>query len=80
LPAFESLALFDRAVSDKSPATASDVDRVGRPSWVISGSHSILVAPGEHLAPMVIRAARLAAILLRIARGLRHEDNGSARL
>src|SRR6266567_2088672 len=30
-----------------------------------------LVATGEHLAAMVIRAARLAAILLRIAKGLR---------
>ena len=39
-----------------------------------------LVATGEHLAAMVIRAARLAAILLRIARGLRHADKGPARL
>src|SRR2546429_7321351 len=43
-----------------------------RPKSAISGSHSILVAPGEHLAPMVIQAARLAATLLRIARRLRH--------
>ncbi len=42
------------------------------PFRAISGSHSIPVAPGEHLAPMVIRAALLAAILLlRIAKGLR---------
>ena len=34
------------------------------PKSAISGSHSILVATGEHLAAMVIRAARLAAILL----------------
>ena len=50
------------------------------PFRAISGSHSILVAPGEHLAPMVIQAARLAATLLRIARGLRHADKGPARL
>ena len=30
-----------------------------------------LIVTGEHLAAMVIQAARLAAILLRIARGLR---------
>jgi hypothetical protein len=30
-----------------------------------------LVPTGEHLSAMVIRAARLAAILLRIAKGLR---------
>ena len=39
-----------------------------------------LVPTGEHLSAMVIRAARLAAILRRIARGLRHADKGSARL
>jgi hypothetical protein len=50
------------------------------PFRAISGSHSILVAPGEHLAAMVIRAARLAAILLRIARGLRNADKGPPRL
>jgi hypothetical protein len=33
-----------------------------------------LVATGEHLAAMVIRAARLAEILLPIARGLQHAD------
>ena len=50
------------------------------PKTAISGSrtHSILVATGEHLAAIVIRAARLAAILLRIARGLRHADKGPA--
>src|SRR6266496_1037693 len=36
-----------------------------------------LVATGEHLAAMVIRAARLAAILLRIARGLQHADKAA---
>jgi hypothetical protein len=44
----------------------------------ISGSHSILVAVGEHLDAVVIRAARLAAILLPIARGLQHADKGPA--
>ena len=39
-----------------------------------------LVATGEHLAAMVIRAARLAAILLRIARGLRRAYKGPAYL
>ncbi len=39
-----------------------------------------LVVTGQYLAAMVIRAARLAAILPRIARGLRHADKGSARL
>src|SRR6266851_1611702 len=50
------------------------------PFGAISGSrtHSILVATGEHLAVMVIRATRLAAILLRIARGLPHADKGPA--
>ena len=38
------------------------------------------VATGEHLAAMVIRAARLAAILVRIATGLRHVDKGPAGL
>ena len=44
-------------------------------------SHSFdrLVATGEHLAAIVIRAARLAAILLRIARCLRRAK-GPARL
>src|SRR5260370_38691017 len=37
-------------------------------------------SPRASLAPTVIRAARLAAILLRIARGLRHADKGPARL
>jgi hypothetical protein len=39
-----------------------------------------LVVTCEHLAAMVIRAAQLAAILLRIARGLRHADKGQPRL
>ena len=43
-------------------------------------AYSILVATGEHLAAMVIRAARLFAILLRIARGLRPADKGPAHL
>jgi hypothetical protein len=38
-----------------------------------------LVANGEHHAATVIRATRLAAILLRIARGLRHADKGPPR-
>src|SRR5207253_9498826 len=41
-----------------------------------SRTHSILVATGEHLAAMVNRVARLAAIRLRIARGPRHADKG----
>jgi hypothetical protein len=39
-----------------------------------SPSFDHLVAMGEHLSAMVIRAARLAAMLLRIARGLRHAE------
>ena len=39
-----------------------------------------LVATSEQLAAMVIRAARLAAILLRIAQDLRHADKGPTRL
>jgi hypothetical protein len=39
-----------------------------------------LVPTEEHLSVMVILAARLAAILLRIARGLRHADKGQPRL
>jgi hypothetical protein len=39
-----------------------------------------LVVTGEHLAATVIRAARLAAILLRIARGLRRAYKGLAHL
>ena len=39
-----------------------------------------LVVTGEHLAAMVIRAARLFAILLPIARDLQHADKGPARL
>jgi hypothetical protein len=48
----------------------------------ISGSrtHSILVATGEHLAAMVNRVARLAAIRLRIARRPRRADKGPTRL
>ena len=52
------------------------------PFRAISGSrtHSINSSrQGDHLAAMVIRATRLAAILLRIARGLRHAE-GPARL
>src|SRR5216110_2578485 len=40
-------------------------------------THSITSATGEHLAAMVIRAARLAAILLRIARDLQHADKAA---
>ena len=36
-------------------------------------------ATGEHLVATVIRAARLAAILLRIGRRLRHADEGPER-
>jgi hypothetical protein len=39
-----------------------------------------LVATAEHLASMVIRAVRLAAVLLRIAQNLRHADKGPAHL
>jgi len=39
-----------------------------------------LVATGEHLDAIVIRAARLAAILLRIAQDLRHAARGPARI
>jgi len=59
-----------------------------RPSWhvrlvpkaEVAALLDHLVATGEYLAAMVIRAARLAAILLRIARRLRHADKGPARL
>src|SRR5258708_20299615 len=61
--------------------TGHDQAHISRgPTSGISGSHSILVAKGEHLAAMVIRAARLAAILLHIARGLRHADKDPPRL
>jgi hypothetical protein len=39
-----------------------------------------LVATAEHLASMVIRAVRLAAVLLRIAQNLRHAGKGPAHL
>ncbi len=53
------------------------------PKSAISGSraHSITSSPrASTLAGMVTRAARLFAILLRIARGLRHADKGPPRL
>src|SRR5215831_14441188 len=48
----------------------------------ISGSrtHSITTSPRASLAPMVIRAARLAATLLHIARRPQPADKGQARL
>jgi hypothetical protein len=39
-----------------------------------------LVATGEHLDAIVIQAALLAAILLRIAQDLRHAAKGPARI
>src|ERR1700738_1487612 len=48
-----------------------------------NGSRRLSRPPRRHrrtLAAMVIRAARLAAMLLRIARGLRHADKGPAHL
>ena len=39
-----------------------------------------LVATAEHLASMVIRAVRLAAVLLRIAQNLRHAGKRPAHL
>jgi enamine deaminase RidA (YjgF/YER057c/UK114 family) len=44
-----------------------------------NGFYSSTSSLREHLAAMVIRAARLAAILLRIARCLRHADKVPAR-
>jgi hypothetical protein len=44
----------------------------------VATSFDHVVREGEHLTAMVIQAARLAAILLRIARGLRLADRGSA--
>jgi hypothetical protein len=46
-----------------------------RKKWILSTS-----SLREHLAAMVIRAARLAAILLPIARGLWRADKGPAGL
>src|SRR5260370_1330021 len=55
---------------------------LGCPFRAIRGSraHSITSSPrASTLAGMVTRAARLFAILLRIARGLRHADKGPPR-
>ena len=41
-----------------------------------NSSNDHLVATGEHLDAIVIQAARLAAILLRIAQDIRHADKG----
>jgi hypothetical protein len=58
----------------------SQSNHVGKVPIAEDHSFDHLVATGEHLAAMVIRAARLAAILLRIARDLRHADKDPARL
>ena len=76
VPRFRALALFGR----RSPQCVESLVMPASENLHISGSHSILVVTGEHLAAMVIRAARLAAILLPIARGLRPAEKGGARL
>jgi hypothetical protein len=68
------------ALRPLSPVSDRRMDIAECLKRAISGSHSILVAPGEHLSAMVIRAARLAAILLQIARGLPRADKGPPRL
>jgi hypothetical protein len=60
-----------------SSRTSRHVRKVPIGDIALSFDHPI--ATGEHLAVMVIRAAQLAAILLRIARGLRHADKGPSR-
>ena len=59
-------------------ADQADGDQAGTAELELRSS--IVVAPGEHLAPMVIQAARLAATHLPIARRLRPADKGPARL
>ena len=66
--AFPPLATVERTLLDVGFVPIGDI--------ALSFDHPI--ATGEHLAAMVIRAARLAAILRRIALRLRHADMGLA--
>ena len=63
-----------------TPESELNSDIAACPIRANSGSraHSITSPPDEHVEVTVIRAVRLAAILLPIARGL-HADKGPAR-
>ena len=65
-----------------SPVNGHRQRGAARPISAKGGSHAFirLVTTADHMVVNVIRAARLAATLLRIAQDLRHAEKGSARL